>query len=353
MKIVFVTATLTSGGSERVISLLANELTKRGHNVSIVLLRDPIIFYPLSDKIEVVCAKNYSNNMVGKLLWLRKYVKQFYPDVVIPFMTAVYCTTILALLGTKYPVISSERIDPRHSSKLRKILRWLLLRFTTHLVVQTQDIKSFYSKAIQDKTTIIANPVSEGVFSDATHIHKERRIISVGRLYDQKNQTLMINAFADIANKYKDYKLVIFGEGPLRNSLTEHIANLSLQDRVLLPGRNDNIIEELRKSEIFCLSSDYEGMSNALIEAVCVGLPIVTTRVSGVDDILEDGVNALIVPIKSRDRLSDALDNILGNDNLRNTFTANNLQLASKFKLDSLVTEWEELIVKVITRRKK
>lgn len=344
MKVVFVTATLTSGGSERVISLLANELTNRGYDISIVLLRDPIVFYPLNEKVEVVCAQNHSKNILGKLLWLRRYIKHSSASVVIPFMTAVYCTTILALLGLNYPIISSERIDPRHSSTIRKILRWMLLRFTTHLVVQTKEIKDFYSKAIQLKTSIIANPVSESVFNIPNNYTEERRIISVGRLYEQKNQLLMIDAFSDIASKYSDYTLVIYGEGPLREMLTQHICKLGLQDRVFLPGKSDHIIDELCKSEVFCMSSDYEGMSNALLEAVCVGLPIVTTRVSGVDDILTEGENALITQPMSRVDLANALDKILGDSNLRKRFSANNVKLAPKYRLENITTEWEDLI---------
>ena len=347
MKIVFVTATLTSGGSERVISLLANELINRGYDVSIVLLQDPIVFYPLNEKIEVVCAQNHTKTFIGKLFWLRRYIQQSSTSVVIPFMTAVYCTTILALLGLKYPIISSERIDPRHSSTIRKILRWMLLRFTTHLVVQTKEIKDFYSKDIQLKTSIIANPVSENVFHVSNNNTKEKRIVSVGRLYKKKNQLLMIDAFSDIASKYSDYTLVIYGDGPLREMLTQHICKLGLQDRVYLPGKSDHIIDELYKSEIFCMSSNYEGMSNALLEAVCVGLPIVTTRVSGVDDMLTNGENALITKPMSRADMADALDKILGDNYLRDKFSKNNIKLASKYRLDNIATEWEELIKKI------
>ena len=351
MKITFVTATLTSGGSERVISILANELANRGHNVSIILLREPIVFYDINDNVNIVFANDYCKNLLSKILWLRKHVKANAPDIVIPFMTAIYCITILSLLGTSIPIISSERIDPRYSSKLRRFLRWLLLRFTSHLVVQTNEIKQFYSKKIQAKTSIIANPVSEDVFHDYC-VKKEKQIINVGRLYDQKNHMLLIDAFCDIANKYPEYKLTIYGEGPLRNTLTEHIASLGLQDRVFLPGRSEQIIIELQKSEIFCLSSDYEGMSNALIEAMCVGLPIVTTRVSGVDDMLINGTNAIIVPVKSRQKLAEALDKIIASPQIRNTFARNNKNAANKYRTENIIRSWEQVIMSTINKSK-
>lgn len=347
MKIIFVTSTLTSGGSERVISLLANELSMRGHIVSIALLREPMVFYPLSSNIKLHFAQEHSNNILKKILWLRHLVKTEKYDVAIPFMTAVYCTTIFALLGIKCPVISSERIDPRYSPVIRSFARWLMLRFTTHLVVQTNYIKEFYSNSIQERTTVIPNPVLESVFTLDGTITPFKRIISVGRLYEQKNQKMMIDAFASIATKYPEYKLVIFGEGPLREDLTKHINDKGMKDRILLPGRSTKIIDELQASEIFCLSSDYEGMSNALLEAMCIGLPIITTKVSGVEDMLVNNTNAFIVNVGDVTAMTSAMDKLIANPEIRNKFSVNNKRLAVNYSLGRIVDKWEDLILKI------
>lgn len=202
MDILFVTATLTSGGSERVMSLLANQLAERGHRVEIVNLNKHIVFYPIHKDVHLSFAEEEVGcSIIKKIGWLRKYVKARKPDVVVPFMEAVYCVTLLALIGVHVPVISSERIDPRHSPRVRNILRKIFLPLTTHLVVQTKDIKAFYPKFIQKKTSIIYNPVSETVF----HLQdepKENVIISVGKLDGQKNQKMLINAFASIAETF-------------------------------------------------------------------------------------------------------------------------------------------------------
>ena len=348
MKITFVTSTLTSGGSERVISLLANEFSQKGHKVTIILLCEPIVFYPINPSVEVIYARNYGKNGLSKGRWLRRFIKKSRPDVVIPFMTAVYCFTIFWLLGLSVPIISSERIDPRFSPPMRKFLRFVLLRFTDHLVVQTQEIKSYYAKSIQSKTTIIPNPVSEKVFDNETVVDKETRIISVGRLYSQKNQRMMIDAFSKVAERFPLYKLAIYGEGPLRNELENYIKSKGLEKRIFLPGRTDNIIEELRQSELFCLSSNYEGMSNALLEAVCVGLPIVTTHVSGVDDLIENGINGLIVNVNDSDGFAIALEKLIKDKKLRETFSIKNKEIANRFKLDRIVSDWENTIYKVI-----
>ena len=348
MYILFVTATLTSGGSERVMSLLANQLAERGHQVEIVNLNKHNVFYPIHKDVHLSFAEEEIGcSIVKKIGWLRKYVKAKKPDVVIPFMEAVYCVTLLALIGVHIPVISSERIDPRHSPRLRNILRKVFLPLTTHLVVQTKDIKAFYPKFIQKKTSIIYNPVSETVFQLQDE-PKENVIISVGKLDGQKNQKLLINAFASIAEDFPDWKLVIYGEGPERNALELLVERLKMKDKISLPGRCETVIEEMNKAKIFAFSSDFEGMSNAILEAVCVGLPVVTTNVSGAAELVKNGEGGFVVPIRDEKALADALRKILQDENLREKIMLTNKARAKEFKQDMIVNQWEELIKKIV-----
>lgn len=349
MKIVFVTATLTSGGSERVISLLANKMAEKGHQIEIICLQKQMVFYPINSDVKVTFATKeaFGDALPLKIIWFRNYIKQIVPDVVIPFMTAVYCTTIFALLGLNIPVIASERIDPAHSSPLRKILRRLLLPMTTHLVVQTEKIKEYYSPKIQNKTSVIYNPVTDKVF-ETSYNAINNLIVSVGRLYPQKNQKMMIDAFNMIKNKYPDYKLIIYGEGPSRKELEDYIKNLSLEEKVLLPGRSKHIIDEVRKSRIFCLSSDCEGMSNALIEALCLGIPIVTTDVSGVKELVIDGVNGRVVEIGDSVSMANALNDLLEDKERMMTISKRNKDKAQLFESDNITDRWLKLINNII-----
>ena len=349
MKIVFVTATLTSGGSERVTSLVANQLAERGHQVEIVNLNKHIVFYPIHQQVKLSFAEDIvGSSIISKILWLRKHVKEEKPDVVIPFMEAVYCVTLLALIGIKVPIISSERIDPRKSPFIRNILRRIFLPLTTHLVVQTQDIKAFYPKFIQKKTSIIYNPVSETVFQ-LQEKPKDNVIISVGKLDGQKNQKLLINAFASISKDFPDWRLVIYGEGRERDSLERMIKDprFKIQDKVSLPGRCETVIEKMNKAKVFAFSSDFEGMSNAILEAVCVGLPVVTTNVSGAAELVKDGEGGFVVPIRDGKALADALRTILLDEQLREKMARENKARAKEFKLDMIVDQWESLILQI------
>lgn len=352
MMIVFVLASLGSGGAERVVSLLANKMVERGHQVEIICLKFNDVYYQTDSRVKVTLAMRQTKNRFTEIFWLRKYLKKQNPDVVIPFTEGVYCFTILSLLGTGIPIIASERLDPAAMSKTRKILKRLLLPFADWLVVQTQSIKEYFPESIQKKTSIIYNPVNDSVFNlpslQGRAGERLNRIISVGRLYPQKNQAMMIRAFAKVADEFPDWQLVIYGEGPLRAELEFLVSSFKLQDRVLLPGRTEHVIEELRKSRIFCMSSDYEGMSNAMIEAICVGLPVVTTRVSGTEELIENCENGFLVEIGDECGLADSMFKLMSSPILVETMSLKNKKLAGQFDIDLIVGQWIDLINEII-----
>lgn len=354
MKITFVTATLTSGGSERVMSIVANKMQERGYEVEIICLNDQIVFYPINEGIKIthVEVEAGTKSLPKKLWWFRKHIQKTRPDVVIAFMVSVYTVTLLALIGIDIPVISSVRNDPAYSNLRKKITRKLLLPRSAHIVVQTQQIKKFFNKSIQNMTTVIYNPVNEKVFK-LQPAKKENRIISVGRLYPQKDQKTMIEAFANVSEHHPDWKLVIFGEGPERKALESLVERLKVKDKVILPGRSENIIDELNKSKIFCLSSIYEGMSNALVEAICVGLPIVTTKVSGTEELINNGENGFIVNIGDKESMVKALTKIIEDENLQNQFAEKNKAQSIKFETNTIVNQWEDLVNSVVRSKVK
>ena len=332
------------------MSLLANRFAEDGYDVEIININKHIVFYPIDSRIVLRFAEDeVGTSVLKKLLWLRRYIKQIRPDVVVPFMEAVYCFTLIALIGCKVPVISSERIDPRKSPFLRNVLRKIILPLTDWLVVQTQDIKKFYPRFIQKKTSIIYNPVSDQVFH-LPEVEKEDVVISVGKLDDQKNHALLINAFSKVARDFPTWKLIIYGEGPLRDSLQIIINSLELTDRVLLPGRSNRVIEEMNRAKIFAFSSNYEGMSNAILEAVCVGLPVVTTNVSGAEELVQDG--GYVVPIGSEKQLVESLRSLMADSSLRNLMGANNKKRAHAYDIDLIYQQWESVIKDVVSNYK-
>ncbi len=348
MKIVFIAATLGAGGAERVMSLLANQFVLKENEVEFILLKKDIRFYSLDERIKVTVAeqKCNSSSLIKKILWIRNYLQKQKPTIVFAFRISIYCITLFSLLGTKIPVIASERIDPRFNSISEKILQRLLLLFANHLVVQTNEIKKYYPRFIQRKTTVIFNPVSDKVFN-LVALPKEKRIISVGRLHLQKNQKMIIEAFARIVDDFPEWKLVIYGEGPQRETLELRIKNLELENKILLPGRNENIIEELNKSEIFAFSSDYEGMSNAVVEAFCVGLPIITTKVSGTVDFIRNGENGFLLDIGDINGMEKAMRTLMSREDLRKKMREKNIKDSDIFRIEPIFSQWENVVKKI------
>lgn len=349
MKLTFVTSTLHAGGSERVMSLLANTFAQKGYEVEIVCINKHLVFYPIDEKVKVWFAEDEvkSLSILKKVLWLRNHIKNDRPDVVIAFMLEVYCVTLASLIGVSVPVISSERIDPHFFGRAKGLLRWLLLRRTTHLVVQTVRIKDFYSAKLQSRTTIIPNPVTDKVFS-LTPTLKQKRIIAVGRLAYQKNYPMMFRAFAKVHHDFPDWQLVVYGNGPQKDEIRGVIERLGMEGHIILAGKSDHVVEEMNKSSLFVMSSDYEGMSNALLEAVCVGLPVISTDVSGARDLITEGVNGYIVPVGNERALTLALSSMLSSPEKMDEMGRQSKALAPRFREEQIVGQWEELIKKVV-----
>lgn len=349
MKLTFVTSTLHAGGAERVISLLANSFCQKGYEVEIVCINKHLVFYPIDEKVKVWFAEDEvkSLSILKKMMWLREHINSEKPDVVIAFMLEVYCVTLASLIGVSVPVISSERMDPHFFGRAKGLLRWLLLRRTTHLVVQTVRIKDFYSAKLQSRTTIIPNPVTDKVFS-LTPTLKQKRIIAVGRLAYQKNYPMMFRAFAKVHHDFPDWQLVVYGNGPQKEEIRGVIERLGMEGHIILAGKSDHVVEEMNKSSLFVMSSDYEGMSNALLEAVCVGLPVISTDVSGAKDLITEGVNGYIVPVGNERALTLALSSMLSSPEKMDEMGRQSKALAPRFREEQIVGQWEELIKKVV-----
>lgn len=374
MKILFVLASLGCGGAERVVSILANRLIERGFQVEIVCLLYNDYYYEVNEKVKVtflqdVAAKNRKNEKVsldaspsnilvypgtmslfkrGK--WLRRYCSEQKIDGVIAFTEGVYCFVLASLFGTRIKVISSERNDPKFMSWKRNLLKRVLLPTTDWLVVQTEQInRSFNWGGLKSKTSIIVNPVREDVFNEGNRriCTKDNVIVSVARLFEQKRQEILIEAFSLLVGQFPNWKLYIYGEGPRRKELEELILRKKLQNNVFLPGTSDSILLVMQKAKFFCLSSDYEGMSNAMVEAVCLGLPIVSTKVSGTDELIVVGKNGYVVARRDIIGLSVAMKQLMDDDEKVKSFGEYSFLLSEKFKLEKVIKEWERLITSV------
>lgn len=315
-KIVIITRNMVGDGAERVIAQLSNFFAAQGKQCNIITLNDDEVFYKLDPRIEVlpVGAKS-DNKILDKLLryWkVRKMVLQQKPDLVLSLPEEIAVYVLASLLGTGIPVYVSERNNPwvMPDVKITRLLRTWMYPFAKGVIFQTEMAKSFFPESIQKKGVVLKNPVDAQRIPHQYTGEREKVIVAAGRLSEQKNMPLLMKAFARFSPGYPEYRLRIFGEGELREELTELAHRLNIADKVELPGRSSALLEKMNSAAMFVLSSDYEGMPNVLLEAMCMGMPSISTDCpsGGPKELIENGVNGLLVPVGDETAMCEAME---------------------------------------------
>lgn len=327
-RVLFVTRFLNGGGAERVISVLANSLVKQGCEVGIMsyILTDHD--YEIANEVSVFSmGSEYSEgqgNSVSRTLYRRKklagVVKSYSPDLIIPFLEPIVQETYFTVGNMGIPIIATVRNLPQYSTRLKKLIYIYVLNHCTALFLQTEDQAKYFSDFLRSKSFVIPNPVDDSFLSTTAHDKLEalrgdcRVIINVGRLEPQKNQKLLIKAMIEIHKTYKEYRLHIYGEGNERTKLEELIQKNSADDYIFLMGRKQNILSELRNADMFVLSSDFEGMPNALLEAMAAGVPVISTDCpTGPRDLIGDDENGLLIPVNDIGRMIKGIEYYIEN----------------------------------------
>ena len=355
-KIDIITKAMTSGGAERVIAQLANYFVTHGICCRIITTDDREVMYPLNEKVKIVpIGKKSGNKVIDRVVRysaLRKVVLSDRPDVVLtmPEDTGIY--VILALLGTGIPVYVSERNNPwvMPDVKITRFLRKIAYPFATGVIFQTEMAKSFFSPKIQKKGVVLPNPVDASRIPAPYEGEREKRFVAVGRLEPQKNFPLLIRAFAKFNKEIQGYKLTIYGEGREREKLESLIRDLGMQNNIELPGRDKDVLNKINNAAAFILSSNYEGMPNALIEAMCMGMPVISTDCpsGGPRDLIRDSINGFLIPTNDEQQLIFAMKECTNTKKCK-TLSSNAARIKETATSQKVFEEWCNCL---FTRRK-
>lgn len=343
---IFFCATLERGGAERVVSILSSELVRQGKKVEIVVYYDRGVFYQIDDNVKITSVekKTKSRNLVCNLLWMRNYFREN-ALLVCSFISSFNMLALLATRGLGIPVIVSERTDPMRKNWIYRRARDFLYSFADVIVTQTKKSRAYFLERTKRRCATIYNPISSAItIGYALSANKEPLIVSVGRLEPVKNQALLLRAFKRVNECFPEYRLIVYGEGSCRAALEQLREELGLSKSVELPGEMDNIFEAISSAQMFVLSSDFEGMPNALLEAMCLGLPVISTKVSGAMEVIEDGYNGLLVEIGDESGLVSAIHSLLGDEALRNALASRATESASKLDLEEITSQWNRLL---------
>lgn len=318
-RIVFVIPDMPGGGTERVVALLANEYCRRGIGVTILLFAGHETAYPLREGIEVVSVGDPSGGSIrqrfDRMIKMRRFYRTHKGCMIWSFSVMGAVFSAVAALGQRHFFLVSERNDPHKYEHPR--IRNLSYRRADVVVCQTPDAVESFPAAIRRKATVIPNPLElEGISSYEGE--RDARIVAVGRLSDQKNHRLLLRAFAMFAQKHKAYVLEIYGKGELEAELKELTGELGIADRVFFAGFSDKVQEKIRLAGMYVLSSDYEGISNSMLEAMALGIPVIATDcpIGGSRMYIQDGVNGLLVPVGDVKALAAAMDKLAGDSTL-------------------------------------
>ena len=355
-RLTLVISSLTGGGAERVATILSNSWADRGEQVTLVTLDASGPSYALDPRVtrRPLGVAGISPNLpaavwnnLRRVIALRRAIRESRPDTVVSFLDVTNVLTLLATRGLGVPVLVSERSDPAFCpiAKPFGILRNRLYPRADAIVVQSEEARRFFSAAIQARTSVIPNPVlpAERLREVGPAPSASGKVaLALGRLSKEKGFDLLIDAFARIAPDHPEWSLEIWGEGPERPLLERRVSEKSLSGRVRLPGQTPSPQEKLLRSDLFVLSSRFEGFPNALCEAMACGLPVVAFDCpSGPRQIVRDGMDGILVAPDDAVALAEGMNRLMGDPELARRLASRAPEVVRRFDLDRVLALWE------------
>jgi glycosyltransferase involved in cell wall biosynthesis len=367
MKILALSSSLGSGGAERVMAGLCNTWITEGHSVDLVTLhprsRD---FYPLAEGVgrRALGLAGPSPSRLhgawrgfGRIMALRREIARVRPDVILSFVDRMNVVAMLASIGSGIPVVIAERTDPTTRSIRRGWgpMRRLLYPRADVLVVQTEGAAR-WARGYNRRIEVIPNPLIldvRGGLTPPPPTWKRPTAIAVGRLGPEKGYDLLIRAFAAVSVDHPEWHLAFLGDGPERGALEALAREQGIEARVHFLGRVPDPAPYLRASDLFVLSSRYEGFPNALLEGLSAGLPAVATDCqSGPSELVVDGENGYLVPVDDAPAYEAALRRLIEDPDARRRMGIAARKVADRYPLGVIAKRWIALFQSVVRPRK-
>jgi len=353
-----------AGGIERMAAALMNEMCARGHEVSLLTwdLAGANTFFKFDSRIcwhtlDLGTHKNRAGLILRfkRMLKMRRVLKEVGPDVILAFQHGTFLSTRIYSLGQGFPIVAAEREAPARFEHLKAgKWQWLIyqsFRLAKNVTVQCESYRNDYPTYLRDKIVTISNPVfpAKRFAEPRGEVGKRTVLLSVGRLGYQKNQRVLIKAFAQVSDEFPDWDLLIAGEGGDREILEIEVKKLELEQRISLPGTVKDIENLYCTSHLSCLSARWEGFPNVIAESLSHGLPAVGFEgCAGTRDLIEDGVNGLLAASNGNaDTLAQALRVLMANNTLREKMGKAGIESMKQYVPEKIFSRWEKFLTGV------
>jgi glycosyltransferase involved in cell wall biosynthesis len=310
---------LAYAGAERVASSWANYLTQQGHDVFVLVYACSEDTYSLDPRVRVIPVADtreayFRMSKVKQLLGIRSIIRKEQPRLLISFLPKMQITMMLATLGMRLKRVETIRNNPWIDKDVegRRFLWDLCFHRSDAIIVQTKEQSLYFSKKMRKKAVVISNPISP-VFAQKQKAYCGdgiRKFVAVARINTQKNYPMMLRAFAKVAQKNPDCTLDVYGTGApeAQQELQVLIDTLGMKDNIRLCGWQPDISDRLTTYDAFLMSSDYEGMPNALAEAMAMGLVCLSTDCkTGPKDMIDSGVNGFLAATGDEQSFADGI----------------------------------------------
>jgi len=355
MKIAILIPSLNTGGAERTAVALANWLSNiDGNEVHLINLGKNDNNYIIDEKV------NFYNKPSGigilkkisSYIDVIKYLNKVKPDVLFEMLFhPIKYALIYKMFHWNSVIIGSERANPNgYKTKKLKFLCKICPILCNGYIFQTAKVQNMFPDFIKNKSIVIPNAISNPDVYLFEHFgNKQKKIVNVGRLNNHKGQDTLIKAFAEVVKVLPEYELVIYGEGELRDELQTLINSLKLENKISLPGTANNVISRVVECEIFIMSSRYEGMPNALLEALAIGMPCISTDCT---DLIDDGKNGLMVEVDNISQMANALIKLIENQELQKKIASEARKVLKQHSADSIYSRYYEYFKRVYENKK-
>lgn len=356
--LLLVISDLGSGGTQQVVSHIASHWAAQGRRVGVLTLASPDTdFFPLDQRVERLATGGVGTSHsllqrvagnLGRITALRKSLKAFDGETAIGFIGPTNVLLVLASVGLGYRVVISERNDPTQQSfgPFWDLLRRLIYRFADVVSANSRGaIDALRAYVPSRKLVYLPNPLRQQASPPEGTARREAIILNVGRLHHQKGQDILIKAFSLITNQLPGWRVCIVGEGEERATLEALIEDHSLEKSVELVGRVTDPFPWYQKAGIFAFPSRWEGMPNALMEALSCGLPcIVSNAIRSHNEIITHGEEGLIVPGDNPEALAKAIHKLVKDDRLRSHLGHKAKTAASKLTRKDVFQTWDAVL---------